>query len=66
MKKILIISLTLISTHIYAQQSNGIKAGNAFRAPFEVKYLGEGIPTSDDVELVPQLTHLVSKNESDN
>ena len=66
MKKILIISLSLISTQIYAQQSNGIKAGNAFRAPFEVKYLGEGIPTSDDVELVPQLTHLVSKNESDN
>lgn len=66
MKKLLLIFYSFSSLVAVGQQSNAVRAGAAMRAPIEVKFLGFGIPTYDDVELVPQLTHQVSRNESSN
>lgn len=45
------------------QAKNG---GKADYAPIQGKYLGFAIPKSDDLELLPQLSHKVSENPSAN
>lgn len=62
----LCLSLTLMSTFIQAQSSEkGIRAGDAYRANIQGQYLGSGVLISDDVTLVPELIHRISKNESE-
>jgi hypothetical protein len=65
MKKTLFVCLTILSAGLFtnAQQRN---AGSASKASLEGTYLGFAIPISDDVELLPQLSHIVSENPSKN
>lgn len=62
---LLLLLFSLVSSSLYAQKIEGSKAGSAMMAPVSNKYLGFRIPESDDVELLPELISVVSKNESE-
>lgn len=64
MKKLFVLAFCALSFNLFAQ-SPGQTAGAGKVSSLGGTYLGFGIPVSDDIELVPQLTHRVSKNESD-
>jgi hypothetical protein len=49
-----------------AQNDHPKNAGVANKSPIESAYVGFSIPASDDVELLPEFTHIISKNESEN
>lgn len=57
--------LVLLAANI-CTRAQGIQAGAGMKAPIESIYFGFGIPQYDDVELLPQLSHMASKNESEN
>jgi hypothetical protein len=62
----LCLSLTLFSLGLQAQDGEkGIRAGEANRANIQGQFLGSGTLLSDDVTLMPELTHRISKNESE-
>lgn len=65
MKKIiLLISCLTLVWQSNAQVGEGVQAGSAKRASIQGKFLGFANPKSDDLELLPVLTPVVSKNES--
>jgi hypothetical protein len=66
MKKLILLVLSLLPLTMHSQSNKGVRAGAGTRVPIEVTFLGFGIPQTEDLELVPQLTHKVSKNESSN
>lgn len=57
----LLVCILVNNFNLLAQERN---AGAANTSPIEVTYLGFVQPKSDDIELVPQLTHIISKNPS--
>ncbi|MFM2224618.1 MAG: hypothetical protein RJA07_820 [Bacteroidota bacterium] len=68
MKKIVSVCsfILLLSTSIFANDKS-IKSGDAKCIPFEIKSGGFVKPSSNDLTLLPQLTHLrVSENEGEN
>lgn len=66
MKKLLTLYFLSTSMLLFGQNNNAQKAGSAMRNTIEGTYLGSGNPISDDVELIPELIHISSKNESSN
>lgn len=65
-KAILCLSLSLFSLTTYAQgPDNTVRAGDAMRSSIQGSWLGSGKLISDDVILMPELTHRISKNESE-
>jgi hypothetical protein len=64
-KTLLFLCLTYSGINLlFAQDQNGIQAGGAKRMNIQGTYLGFAIPKSDDIELLPMMTPVVSKNES--
>ena len=64
-KTLLFLCLTCLGVNLlFAQDQNGIQAGGARRMNIQGTYLGFAIPKSDDIELLPMMTPVVSKNES--
>lgn len=66
MNKLLLIGLLFGTYFGQAQDAATSRAGAADKSHIEGKFLGFGFPKTEDLELVPQLTHIVSKNESSN
>lgn len=66
MKKIVILLLSSIPFAVQSQELKPKNGGAANVVSIEGVYLGFGIPTSDDVELYPQLNHIVPANASSN
>ena len=67
MKKIISCCLFVsFSLAALAQNDHPKNAGVANKSPIESVYVGFSIPASDDVELLPEFTHIISKNESEN
>ena len=65
MKQIILFIALLSSIPSIAQVVSDKNAGHAKRSPIEVTYYGFSIPTSDDLEFVPQYHSIISKNESE-
>lgn len=65
-KGLLLMALFLSCYSLQAQDnSSPLKAGEANRANIQGQFLGAGKLLSDDVQLMPELTHRISKNESE-
>ncbi len=66
MQKLFISLLVFACFTSFAQDTRPVQAGQGWRVAIEGKFVGSGVPTSDDIELLPQLSYEPSKNESDN
>jgi hypothetical protein len=64
MKKTLSLFLLSLSFGLSAQQLQSWRAGAGQVSALGGTFMGFGIPVSDDTELLPELQHRVSKNES--